>query len=346
MDKLHARRALAPAIVLLAITGCSGSGSGDKTGRISIGVSDDPMHDAEKVCIAFTGIELKPKDGPPMLVEPTIVDPGMDGISNIDLLNHQGMNAAPLLMDYEVDANEYLWIRFGVNAALGGMGGLDDDNSNMPDSDPAGPCVGDESYLMMQGTVENTAGTIHNLYIPSGAESGLKLHGSIIVPQGGAVDFTAEVDLMKSVSYPGGLAPDAVFRPTLRLVNNLEVGAVTGRVDNTLVEDWPGLMEDLPQPCEPTVYVFEDDDLPADLDVMDSLSSAMVEEQMNGDATEYHYTVGFLRASNGDDFNGIYEAAFSCDDGATLEPSGGVQFEVIADQVTTDINFPEDVVFP
>lgn len=315
MDKLRARRALGFAMAMLAITGCGGSGSGDQTGQISIGVSDGPMHDVTKVCIAFSDIELKPKEGPPILADKLM---GAAETINVNLLDYQGMNAAPLLMDYEVSAGEYLWLRLGVNAVLGGMGGVND-------LDPLSPiCVGDESYLVMEGVT-------HNLYIPSGAESGLKLHGGIIVPQGDAADFTAEVDLMKSVAFPGGLAPDAIFRPTLRLVNNAEVGAVTGQVATALIEDPPA-------GCAPTVYVFEDDSIDAALDVNSSLASAKVELQMNGAGDEYRYTVGFLP-------EGPYEAAFSCDDGATLQPTNGKPVEIFVDEVA-EVCFPDELCLP
>ena len=321
MDNFRVRCALLSAMFLLAITGCSGSGSGDKTGRISIAVSDGPMHDATKVCVAFNEVEFKPKEGPPILAILAEEPMGAAEPINVNLMDYQGMNAAPLLMDHEVPAGEYLWLRLGVNATQGGAGGMND-------ADPMSPiCQGEESYLVVGGVA-------HNLYIPSGAESGLKLHGSIIVPQGGAADFTADVDLGKSVAYPGGLARDAIFRPTLRLVNNAEVGAVTGRVDTTLIEDpLSG--------CAPTVYVFEDDMMDdVALDVNNSLASALVEAQTNGmGETEYHYTVGFL-------LGGMYEAFFSCDDGVSLQPTNGIQFEVFADQVTTDVNFLGDVVFP
>ncbi len=120
----------------------------------------------------------------------------MDDTSNINLLAFQGMNAAPLLVDFKVPAGEYNWIRLGVNAVLGGTGGYIDPVT--PDTNPMGPCVGDESYLMMTGPDVETPGEIHNLYMPSGAESGLKLHGNIVVPDVGTANFTAEFDLLKS----------------------------------------------------------------------------------------------------------------------------------------------------
>lgn len=304
---LRVRCVFAFIVFSMAIPGCGGSESGGNTGRISVGVSDAPMHDAVKICIAFDQIELKPKDGPPILVEELLA---AKQTINVNLLEFPGMNAAPLLMDYEVPAGEYLWLRLGVNAAEGGTGGVNDNALAME-------CQGDESYLALKN------GGIHNLYIPSGAESGLKLTGSIIIPQGGEADFTAEIDLAKSVAYPGGLAPDAIFRPTMRLVNNAEVGAITGKVDTSLIVDG----------CKPTAYIFEGDTLAVEPTVDNALASALVQEQTNNLAeTEYHYTVGFL-------LPGSYGAAFSCDDGATLRLSGDNPVGVVVNEVAT-ANFP------
>ncbi|MDH3613757.1 MAG: hypothetical protein OEU90_00190 [Gammaproteobacteria bacterium] len=143
------------------------------------------------------------------------------------------------------------------------------------------------------------------------------MHGNIIVPQGGAADFTAEIDLMKSVAHPAGLDPDRIFRPTIRLVNNVEVGGLTGLVDDTIVIEG----------CEPSVFIFEDDGMDAALDAANSLTSAIVNEQMNDmGMTEYHYTIGFL-------LGGDYEIAFSCDDGMNLNPANGKPATVVAGEV-------------
>ena len=301
MNHSNARFALAllTAVTLLA-AGCGGSGSGGKTGQLSLGISDHPMHDATKVCIAFTGVEIKPKNGPPIMAEPF-----MEETSNINVLEFQGMNAAPLLMNYELPAGDIQWIRLAVNAVRGGTGGTGDDPTSTE-------CQGDASYLAMDSET-------YNLYIPSGSESGLKLHGNIIVPQGGAADFTAEIDLMKSVAYPTGLDPDVILRPTLRLVNNAEVGGLTGQVDEALIVDG----------CDPSVFIFEDDGMDAALDAANSLTSAMVNAEVNDmDMTEYHYTIGHL-------LGGDYEIAFSCDDGATLDPATGKFITIVTGEVAT-----------
>ncbi len=293
------------------LAACGGSSEPkDTTGRISLGVSDGPVHDANKVCVVFSEIEFK--SGADSFVETL-------DLTSVNLLDFQGVNAAPLLINFELPAGNYQWMRLGVNAVLGGTGGTGDDPTSVE-------CQGDDSYIVMD------SGSVHNLYIPSGFETGLKLVGGFTVPAGGAADFTAEFDLMKSVTAPRGLEPDVVLRPTIRLVNNVEVGTLTGEVSSGLAT---GATLELLN-CDASVYVFADGVTPnpigtdpaTDPDgLFDPIATAMVNEQMNGlEQLEYHYTVGFLLADN-------YEVAFTCD-GETFVPVDGKPAEIFVNQLT------------
>jgi len=299
------------AVLAFGLAACSGSSeSKDTTGRISLGISDGPVHDASKVCVAFKEIEFK--SGADSFVE--TFDP-----VNINLLDFQGVNAAPLLINFELPAGDYQWMRLGVNAVLGGPGGIGDDPASVE-------CGGDDSYIVMD------SGNVHNLYIPSGFETGLKLVGGFTVPAGGSADFTAEFDLAKSVTAPIGLQPDVILRPTIRLVNNVEVGTLTGEVSSGLAT---GSTLEL-QSCDASVYVFDDGVTPnpigtdpaTDPDgLLDPIATAMVNEKMNDmEQIEYHYTVGFLLADN-------YEVAFTCD-GETFVPVEGKPAEIFVNQLT------------
>jgi len=297
------------ATALLSLAGCgsSSSGSGDKTGLLSLGISDGPVHDAIKVCIAFDEIEFKGEGAA------FSVDPG--GIQNINLLDFQGANAAPLLFNEELPAGEYQWMRLGVNAVMGGTGGTGDDPATTL-------CAGDASYVAMEGD------TTHNLYVPSGAQSGLKLVSGFTVPANGTANFTAEIDLMKSLTAPPGLQPDVIFRPTIRLVNNVEVGTLIGDVSSDLATA---------EACAPSVFVFDDGVPPNAIDTEtddpnDPVATAMVNAQVNPDeTTTYRYEVGFLLA-------GEYEVAFTCD-GTTFEPVKGKPATIVAKDVET-VSFP------
>jgi len=94
------------------------------------------------------------------------------------------------------------------------------------------------------------------LRIPSGAQSGLKMNRPIDLPAGEHVALTIDFNLRQSIKAPTGPAGDAcamgyTLRPTLRLADNSEVGAITGDVDFTL--DPPPFSD-----CDPHVYVFQD----------------------------------------------------------------------------------------
>lgn len=293
---------------LSALAGCDGSDSGPATGFLSLGVSDGPIHDAEKVCVKFDSIEFKPAGGQAFTID-------LDPPESINLLDYQGANAAPLLQREELPAGNYAWIRLGVDAVRGSSGGA---------GDTGGPeCDGEASYLVMKED-----GLPYNLYVPSGAETGLKLVSGLTVPVNGSIDATVEWDLMKSITAPPGLDPDVVMKPTIRLVNNVEVGTLSGLVANDLatVAD-----------CDPAVYVFEDGVTPNAIDddggdPQDALATAVVNEQDNGDGTSsFHYEIGFLIAAN-------YEAAFTCD-GTTFEPAEGKAADITARQATT-VDFP------
>jgi len=295
---------LAASAVLLA--GCGGSGSGAvetaTTGFLSLGVSDGPIHSAQKVCITFNEIELKSES------ERRIIT--LDPPRKVNLLDFQGANAAPLLIDEEVPAGDYQWMRLGIDAVRGSNGGA---------GDTGGPdCDGDASYIVMD------AETRYNLYVPSGANTGLKLVGGFTVTVNGSPDFTAEFDLAKSITAPPGLEPDVVLRPTIRLVNNVDVGTLTGIVDTGLATA---------EGCSPSVYVFADGVTPNGIedgveDAEDPIATAIVSEHMNSDEPiMWTYTVGFLLA-------GDYEAAFTCN-GTDFEPADGKPAAIFVNEITT-----------
>ena len=299
------------------LTGCGGSGSGSgetaTTGFLSLGVSDGPIGSAEKVCITFNKIELKSGSETTVFTR----DPEMDPPWIINLLDYQGGDAAPLLLEKEVTAGHYQWVRLGVVAERGLSGGADDSGGT--------DCDGEASYIVMEGE----GGGTYNLYIPSGAETGLKLVSGFTVPVNGSPAFTAEFDLGKSITAPPGLSPDVKMRPVIRLVNNLEVGTLTGTVHN----DFAAAVG-----CDPWVYVFKNGVTPNGTedgveDAEDPIATAMVKQQENSDGSmTWNYTVGFL-------LEGDYEAAFTCNN-ADFEPTAGLEAPITAGVTTTVIFVP------
>jgi len=287
--------ALVGATVLVA--GCSGSSDSLGTGRVSLGISDGPVHDASKICITFDSVEFKSES------QTTIVT--LDPPVKIDLLDYQGADAAPLLVGQELPAGPYQWVRLGVDALLGDNGGANDTGGE--------DCDGAGSYIVLP------TGT-YNLYVPSGENNGLKLVSGFTVPVNATVGLTAEFDLRKSVTAPDGLSPDVLLRPAIRLVDNIEVGTLTGTVSNGLATAGG---------CEPSVFVFNDGVPPNPIDEIEDDPAATAIVSFGN--TAYEYTVGYLLAGN-------YNVAFTCD-GVAFEPADGKAASITAGEIT-ETNFP------
>ncbi|HWP94208.1 MAG TPA: DUF4382 domain-containing protein [Gammaproteobacteria bacterium] len=281
--------------LLLAAAAClAGCHDADDTGLFSLSVSDAPVDNATAVVVEFTGVEIKPQDGTSLTF--TFETP-----RQIDLLALHGGGSATLLDGVEVPAGAYEWIRLDVNAQQSVI----------------------DSYIMLED------GSQHSLWIPSGAETGLKLVQGFVVPVGGSADFTIDFDLRKSVLNPAGLGGDYILRPALRLVDNAQVGAIAGTVATSLIDS----------ACTPAVYVFSGaDSVPDDVDgdSGDPLTSARVE--LNTGTGEYEYRAAFLAPAT-------YTVSFTCDaeqDDPALDDvlsfSGTQNATVVADQTTT-VNF-------
>ncbi|NQD35942.1 DUF4382 domain-containing protein [Permianibacter sp. IMCC34836] len=274
MKQLSQRHGVFPSVTVSLATialatmlaSCGGDGGGsDGFGMLSLGLTDGPVDDAENVVIRFTGVEVKPADGPALNFDFTTP-------KDLDLLSLQGGNAAPLITAQQVPAGNYEWLRLKVSAV----------QDNVFDS-----------YIQINGTM-------HELDVPSGSQTGLKLISGFTVAQGGDANYTIDFDLRKSVTAPPGQAPAYILKPVLRLVNNLEVGTLAGTVDPSIIAaecsgDGTG-----------AVYLWRGADVtPDDVDgdAGDPLSTGLVSLVAPG---SYQYQIGFLAA-------GSYTIAYTCD---------------------------------
>lgn len=307
--KDHVTILTAALALAVALTACSSGSSGPSTGQLSLSVSDGPVHDAIEVCLEFDEIEVKKANSPPETIT------GL-ALQQVNLLEFQGPNSAPLLMDVTVEAGEYQWIRLGVNATKGGSGGM-----GSPSTESVG-CSYGGSYVIFA----DEPNTPYNAYVPSGSETGLKVNSEFIVAQGGLTSMTADFDLQKTLTEPPGLDGDIVVRPSVRLLNDLEVGTVVGTVSADLAEA---------EGCSPSIFVFDDGD--EVMDPANSIASGIVSDDDSPGV--YSYAIGFLYA--GEDGLGMpYDVAFSCDGGATFSTDAGTGDITIVAGETETLDFP------
>lgn len=294
------RPVLALLVLTLPLAACIDDEDDNAYGQMKLAVTDAPVDGATSVVVQFTGVELKPQSGVSTVIE-------FDQPRDIDLLALQGGGSELLLDGVTLPAGQYNWLRLMVNA----------------------------EPTLMDSYISFGDGSMYSLFIPSGAETGLKLINGFTVPAGGVADFTLDFDLRKSVHDPGSepnnVTGDYVLRPALRIVDNTQVGQISGTVANSLVTT----------NCDPVVYVFAGADVtPDDVDPieneLDPLTTAPVEQDMT--SVEYRYTAAFLPA-------GDYTVSFTCDAGQddpdaedTLGFSG-TQTVAVTGGETTEANF-------
>ncbi|NNJ72285.1 MAG: DUF4382 domain-containing protein, partial [Enterobacterales bacterium] len=219
----------------------------------------------------------------------------------IDLLALQGGGSELLLDDIEVLAGEYQSIRLMVNAERNTM----------------------DSYIELPDTNQIS------LFVPSGAQTGLKLNDSFTVLAGGSSDLIIDFDLRKSITNPRGQS-DYFLKPRLRLIDNSVSGDLMGTVAESLITA-EGCTESSSVyvfPAEVTVDGVDDIDIVDegdDIGGADPITTATV--SLNDDGV-YEYMAAFLAP-------GDYILGLTCQ--ADLDQND-------IDNTQSDTNAPEQVV--
>lgn len=274
----HMIRTTIAGLMLLGLAACGGGGgdSPDANGRVNLSITDAPIDDATSVVVQFSAVAFKRAGSDVEVVKELVSSP-----RQLDLLQYQQGRAALLLDGVTLPAGSYEWVRLIV-----------DNQPNVRDS-----------YITL------TTGQECELRVPSGAESGLKLNRGFTLPADGSVALTIDFDLRKSIHAPPGQqgsTPDCtqayLMRPTLRIVDDANVGAITGQVDSTLAT----------AECLPKVYVFSGSDVVVD-DIEESDAAPDVDPvvvagvDVENGSTAYRYHAAFIPP-------GAYTVAFTCSD--------------------------------
>jgi hypothetical protein len=275
---------LIASLAVLGLVGCGGGGgsSPDPDGHIKLSITDAPLDDATSVVVQFSSVAFKRAGAAAEVVQNL-----SPATRQIDLLQYQQGRAALLLDGVTLPAGDYEWVRLIV-----------DDQQGVRDS-----------YII------RTTGEECELRVPSGAESGLKLNRGFTLPADGSIALTIDFDLRKSIHAPpgqSGSAPDCtqgyLMRPTLRIVDDANVGAIAGSIDSALITP----------DCMPKVYVFSGTGVVPD-DIEEGVVTADVDPLLVADVhltdgtAAYGYRAAFITP-------GAYTVAFTCsDDDATTD---------------------------
>lgn len=261
---------LAAASMTLMLTACDSGDSVSSTGSLNLNITDAPVDMADKVVVEFSGVEIKPAEGKSITFnfsESCEADPVS---CQIDLLALNAGISAQILADETVPAGKYNWVRLMVKAEEGVR----------------------DSYIVV-GDQE------HELRIPSGDKTGLKLNRGFVIPAGGEGSFTIDFDLRKSVHMTG--KGEYKLRPTLRLVDHAEMGSLSGSID-------PNLIASGDCTTGAAVYVFSAGTAgaPDDEDGVEGGPDPITSAVVDTTGSVYNYKVSFLSA-------GDYLIAFTCD---------------------------------
>ena len=259
-----------------SLTACSSGGDSDSAGGgrggsqngfLTLAITDAPIDGAAEVWVQFDGVELKPKSGSAILVP-------FDKPMKINLLALQGMNSAQMLFNETLPSGEYNWIRLLVTAADDGV--LD-------------------SYIVLND------GSMNDLDIPSGDETGLKIIGGLNVIPNTPTNMTIDFDLRQSITVTGTGA--FKLSPVLKLIKDKNAGSIIGSVDISVLTG-PDCSDADPA-TNNAIYLYDGFDVTPD-DVGSNpgpVASAIV--SLNNATGTYDYSFGFIPF-------GQYTTAFTC----------------------------------
>ncbi|MFL6603402.1 MAG: DUF4382 domain-containing protein [Steroidobacteraceae bacterium] len=188
---------------MVTLSGCGGGGSDPGNGALSVNLTDAPVDGAANVVVVFTGLELHRSDGSLVTLDFGTTN-GQANTKSIDLMKLQNGVTGALTQGEAIPAGDYQWMRLKVLADKNSQG---------------------ESYITLLN------GAQYPLYIPSGAETGLKLIRPFTVAQGSTTRLVIDFDLRKSIKAPPGQDPNYVLKPALRLMDQLQVGKIAANID-------------------------------------------------------------------------------------------------------------------
>ncbi len=259
MLRLIARSA-AVVCVLLLVASCGG---GSSTPSLNLYIADAPIDGANSINITLTELDVTGDAG-------TLYYP-FPAPATFNFYQLQG-GLSQFLISQPLPTGHYTSITLYFEAAPGTL----------------------DSNITLIGS-----GNTDPLVIPAGSPTKITVPVNFIVFRNISANYTVDMDLRRSI-YPDPNNPGQyILQPSLRAVNNLDAGSITGSVATTLV----------PSGCSPAIYVYSGKVTPTDVNInapsgtVQPISSALV--GINSTTAQYNFTVGWLPP-------GLYTVAFTC----------------------------------
>lgn len=262
--------------LLIALSACGSDSNSTVTagrngplpGTLTINITDAPVDNVQEVWVQFTGISIKPAGS-------KVINFTFETEKNINLLELQGTLSTFLIDKAVIPSGHYNWVRLNVSA--------EDDGNN-------------DTYIKLKD------GSVHELWIPSSRQSGLKIVTGFDVAPDGDLDLMLDFDLRKSIIQ----TRDGRYklRPTLRMVKTRNTGNIRGVIDSALLTA-ANCSDDDPSTGN-AVYLYTGTDItPDDVNATSPgpLTSARI--KLNNNNGKYRYIIGYVP-------EGDYTLAFTC----------------------------------
>ncbi|WP_207061845.1 DUF4382 domain-containing protein [Motiliproteus sp. SC1-56] len=290
----------------MMLAGCGGGdGSSTQTGSFSLGVSDNPAN-VERVVIGFRQVVLKSVGDNGQTFSFEVAETGQ--IEQVDLLQFTGSQVETLVANQQIPVGEYQLCIYMRNDETG---------------------TADTSFV-------DTGTAIEGLTTPSNGSCGgvgateentgrLFFNKPFLIAAGDN-NFVAEFNLEKGLIQPPGLGGTWRIKPTaVQLVNNTEVGSISGSIAPSLVTDcqtaaatgtfaekvylYSGSAALPADASDPTINAMVDFRLAEQVSTGQSspiaAAQAVPEEDGLGNITGYNYELAFVAP-------GDYSLGFTC----------------------------------
>ncbi len=200
--------ALALIVTTIGATSCSdSSGPSDATGTLRMELVDAPIYleGVEAITIIFAQVmvhknsdaEPEGEDGEWIVVLPDTLS---EAARTFDLLEYVN-GASALLGEVELEAGTYSQIRIFIESAT--------------------------------VTID---GEVHDLFIPGGTQSGLKLVNAFHVSPGVITELIMDFDAGQSVRVVGTGNPTYQLQPTIRMTQRILSGTISGTITPTGID--------------------------------------------------------------------------------------------------------------
>lgn len=298
----RAQAAAAGCVFMLAACGGGGSTPNDQisatsaappTGTLSGGITDAAVDEVTAVNLRVLALQLRLQDAEDDdFITIDLTDEDGNAIE-FNLLDYQNGAVFPLFENEVVPAGVYEHARLMLEA---------------PAQTP-GQCRGQDP--LAGSHVELVTGGLEPIFVPSAANTGVKLVSPFRVPVNGEVDLIIDFDLRQALHRPPPF--NCYFlRPTYRVDVAARTGRIAGTVDSLLMDNSNGLCSDTDPATANAVYVYQgEDQTPGDINAVDDeradpyATASVTFDPHAGPTGQGEFFVGFLPP-------GEYTLAFTC----------------------------------